>query len=50
MVAERSVSRRSFFVKKGGGIRSDNADISNDKPWHMKICGIMVDVSSRVSM
>ena len=50
MVAERSVSRRSFFVKKGGGIRSENADISNDKPWHMKICGIMVAVSSRVSM
>ena len=50
MVAERSVSRGSLFVKMGGGIRSDNADISNDKPWHTKVCGIMVAVSSRVSM
>ena len=31
MVAERSVGCRSQFEKIGGDIRSENADMSNDK-------------------
>ena len=31
MVAERSVSLRSFLVTKSGGIRSENVDMSSDK-------------------
>ena len=44
-VAERSVDLWSFFEKKGRGIRSENADISNDK-----LCSrIIVAESLRVS-
>ena len=51
MVAERSVNRGSF-LEKGGGIRSENADISNDKPEpSFKRPGrILVAVSPRVSI
>ena len=31
VVAEHSVDRRNFFGKRDGGIRRENADISNDK-------------------
>ena len=30
-VAERSVSRRRYFERNAGGIRSANADMSSDK-------------------
>ena len=50
MVEERSVRLRRFIVKWAGGIRSANADMSNDnageKPAHRKpkvSCATLID-------